>query len=90
MNSHSSQLKVCHHLHDDEHTISEYKAERFELKTPNGKSIADVGCEPILHMRNFQVSFSSFFFFLSVNTSTTNMSATCLLEEKKIISAICC
>ena len=27
------------------------------MKTPNGKLIADVGCEPILHMRHFQVYF---------------------------------
>lgn len=57
MNSLDSLLKVCHQLPDEEDVLSEYKAEQFKLQTPNGKSVADVGCEPILHMRNFQVSF---------------------------------
>ncbi|KAK4264408.1 hypothetical protein QN277_025587 [Acacia crassicarpa] len=56
MNSLDSLLKVCHHLADKEEELSEYKAERFTLQTPNGKSVADVGCEPILHMRNFQAT----------------------------------
>ncbi|MED6193682.1 hypothetical protein PIB30_021822 [Stylosanthes scabra] len=56
MNSLDSLLKVCHHLPDKENILSEYKAERFMLQTPNGKSVADVGCEPILHMRNFQAA----------------------------------
>ncbi|KAE9610102.1 hypothetical protein Lal_00006080 [Lupinus albus] len=56
MNSLSSLLKVCYHLPDEENIISEYKAEGFKLQTPNGKSVADVGCEPILHMRNFQAT----------------------------------
>ncbi|KAG5102261.1 hypothetical protein JHK84_047230 [Glycine max] len=56
MNSLSSLLKVSHHLPDEENILSAYKAERFKLQTPNGKSVADVGCEPILHMRNFQRS----------------------------------
>lgn len=57
MNSLSSLLTVCHNLPDKENMLSAYKAEQFNLQTPNGKSVADVGCEPILHMRNFQVSF---------------------------------
>ncbi|TKY55271.1 Quinolinate synthase [Spatholobus suberectus] len=56
MNSLSSLLKVCHHLPDEENILSAYKAEQFKLQTPNGKSVADVGCEPILHMRNFQAA----------------------------------
>lgn len=56
MNSLGSLLKVCHHLPDKEGALSEYKAERFTLQTPNGKSVADIGCEPILHMRNFQAT----------------------------------
>lgn len=56
MNSLSSLLKVCHQLPDDKNTISAYKAGRFDLQTPLGKSVADVGCEPILHMRHFQSS----------------------------------
>ncbi|KAL5064564.1 hypothetical protein RYX36_026301 [Vicia faba] len=56
MNSLSSLLTVCHHLPDEENRLSAYKAERFKLQTPNGQSVADVGCEPILHMRNFQAT----------------------------------
>ncbi|KAI4336235.1 hypothetical protein L6164_014784 [Bauhinia variegata] len=56
MNSLSSLLKVCHHLPDEGNLLSEYKAEWFKSETPNGKSIADVGCEPILHMRGFQAT----------------------------------
>lgn len=56
MNSLSSLLTVCHNLPDKENMLSAYKAEQFNLQTPNGKSVADVGCEPILHMRNFQAT----------------------------------
>ncbi|KAK4799255.1 hypothetical protein SAY86_024620 [Trapa natans] len=54
MNSLTSLLKVCHQLPDDENILSAFCAERFKSHTPHGKSIADVGCEPILHMRHFQ------------------------------------
>ncbi|XVF31655.1 hypothetical protein REPUB_Repub17cG0010000 [Reevesia pubescens] len=54
MNSLSSLLKVCHHLPDERNNLKEYEAERFKLQTPQGKSIVDIGCEPILHMRHFQ------------------------------------
>ncbi|KAJ4827205.1 hypothetical protein Tsubulata_016797 [Turnera subulata] len=56
MNSLSSLLKVCHHLPEGQNLIAAYEAERLKLQTPNGKSIADVGCEPILHMRHFQAT----------------------------------
>lgn len=56
MNSLSSLLKVCHQLPDEKKTLTAYEAERFKLQTPNGKSVADVGCEPILHMRHFQAT----------------------------------
>ncbi|XP_059644280.1 quinolinate synthase, chloroplastic [Cornus florida] len=56
MNSLSSLLKVCHHLPNEKHSLSNYEAGRFSLRTPNGKLIADVGCEPILHMRHFQAT----------------------------------
>ncbi|KAB2609255.1 quinolinate synthase [Pyrus ussuriensis x Pyrus communis] len=57
MNSLTSLLKVCHHLPaGTNNTLSAYEASQFELQTPNGKSVADVGCEPILHMRHFQAS----------------------------------
>ncbi|XVF54568.1 hypothetical protein PTKIN_Ptkin05aG0191600 [Pterospermum kingtungense] len=54
MNSLTSLLKVCHHLPDERNNLKAYEAERFKLQTPQGKSIADVGCEPVLHMRHFQ------------------------------------
>ncbi|PIA51629.1 hypothetical protein AQUCO_01100468v1 [Aquilegia coerulea] len=54
MNSLSSLLRVCHHLPDDKNILSAYKAGRFNSQTPLGKDVADVGCEPILHMRHFQ------------------------------------
>ncbi|GAV65144.1 NadA domain-containing protein/SufE domain-containing protein [Cephalotus follicularis] len=56
MNSLTSLLNICHHLPDDKNILKAYEAERFKLQTPNGKSIADVGCEPILHMRHFQAT----------------------------------
>ncbi|KAH7528387.1 quinolinate synthase, chloroplastic [Ziziphus jujuba] len=56
MNSLSSLLKVCQQLPDEKNELAKYKAERYKTQTPNGKSIADVGCEPILHMRQFQAS----------------------------------
>lgn len=56
MNSLESLLKVCHSLPHDKDNLSSYEAARFSLQTPNGKLIADVGCEPILHMRHFQAT----------------------------------
>lgn len=56
MNSLSSLLKVCHSLPHDKDSLSAYEAARFSLETPKGKLIADVGCEPILHMRDFQAT----------------------------------
>ncbi|GKV00569.1 hypothetical protein SLEP1_g13238 [Rubroshorea leprosula] len=54
MNSLSSLLKVCHNLPDKKDVLRAYEAERFKSQTSQGKSIAEVGCEPILHMRHFQ------------------------------------
>nr|GMD36233.1 quinolinate synthase, chloroplastic [Ipomoea batatas] len=54
MNSLSSLLKVSHGLPSGKDNLSAYEARRFSVLTPNGKLIADVGCEPILHMRHFQ------------------------------------
>ncbi|KAL3571173.1 hypothetical protein D5086_028422 [Populus alba] len=56
MNSLNSLLKVCRHLPGEKNKVAAYEAARFKLRTPNGKSIADVGCEPILHMRHFQAT----------------------------------
>ncbi|XP_073013991.1 quinolinate synthase, chloroplastic [Typha latifolia] len=56
MNSLNSLLRVCHQLPDEGHTLSAYEAGRFDATTPLGKSVAEVGCEPILHMRQFQAT----------------------------------
>lgn len=56
MNSLSTLLKVCHQLQDEKSTLTAYEAARFKLQTRTGKSVADVGCEPILHMRQFQAT----------------------------------
>uniref|UniRef100_J3NCS0 Quinolinate synthase, chloroplastic n=2 Tax=Oryza brachyantha TaxID=4533 RepID=J3NCS0_ORYBR len=56
MNSLGSLLKVCHHLPDKDNKLAAYQASRFNAKTPLGKLVAEVGCEPILHMRHFQAT----------------------------------
>lgn len=56
MNSLSSLLKVCHQLPEEKHSLLAYEAGRFNVQTRQGKLIADVGCEPILHMRHFQAT----------------------------------
>ncbi|KAL6854298.1 hypothetical protein ACP4OV_019201 [Aristida adscensionis] len=56
MNSLGSLLRICHQLPDKDNKLSAYKASRFNVKTPLGKSVAEVGCEPILHMRHFQAT----------------------------------
>ncbi|PSR95901.1 Quinolinate synthase [Actinidia chinensis var. chinensis] len=56
MNSLNSLLKVCHHLPEQKHDLLAYEAARLNLQTRHGKLIADVGCEPILHMRHFQAT----------------------------------
>ncbi|KAJ4974662.1 hypothetical protein NE237_007836 [Protea cynaroides] len=56
MNSLTSLLSICHLLPDDKKALTNYEAGRFNLTTPLGKSVADVGCEPILHMRHFQAT----------------------------------
>ncbi|XP_052182610.1 quinolinate synthase, chloroplastic [Diospyros lotus] len=56
MNSLGSLLKVCHHLPDQENSLSSYEAGRFNVQTRQGNLISDVGCEPVLHMRHFQAT----------------------------------
>ncbi|KAK3226100.1 hypothetical protein Dsin_005962 [Dipteronia sinensis] len=56
MNSLTSLLKVSHNLPDKKNTLKAFEADRFKSQTRQGKSIADVGCEPILHMRHFQAN----------------------------------
>ncbi|KAK6924770.1 Quinolinate synthetase A [Dillenia turbinata] len=56
MNSLTALLKVCHHLPNERSVLTAYEARRMNLRTPQGKLIADAGCEPILHMRHFQAT----------------------------------
>lgn len=56
MNSLSALLKVCQNLPNDKNVLSAYEAGRFSSHTLTGRSVADVGCEPILHMRHFQAN----------------------------------
>jgi len=54
MNSLGSLLNVCQQLPDEDNILSVYQASRLNAKTSHGKLVAEVGCEPILHMRHFQ------------------------------------
>ncbi|PWA76841.1 quinolinate synthase [Artemisia annua] len=56
MNSLTSLIKVCNSLPLGKDALTRYEAGRFSLRTPKGNSIADVGCEPILHMRHYQAT----------------------------------
>ncbi|CAL9768456.1 unnamed protein product [Musa acuminata subsp. burmannicoides] len=56
MNSLSSLLRVCQQLPDKDGTLHAYEANRFNAVTPGRKPVADIGCEPILHMRHFQAA----------------------------------
>ncbi|KAJ1685766.1 hypothetical protein LUZ63_017156 [Rhynchospora breviuscula] len=56
MNSLRSLLRVCHQVPDEGGILSAFQASRLNVKTPLGRSVADVGCEPILHMRHFQAT----------------------------------
>lgn len=56
MNSLRSLLGVCHQLPDKENALWAHQAGRFTATTPLGKSVAEIGCEPILHMRHFQAT----------------------------------
>ncbi|XP_020107209.1 quinolinate synthase, chloroplastic-like isoform X1 [Ananas comosus] len=56
MNSLQSLLAVCHQLPDKNNALSAYQASRFSATTPLGRSVAEIGCEPILHMRKFQAT----------------------------------
>ncbi|XP_010912952.3 quinolinate synthase, chloroplastic [Elaeis guineensis] len=56
MNSLRSLLRICHQLPDRDNTLWAYEASRFSATTPLGKSVAEVGCEPILHMRHLQTT----------------------------------
>lgn len=55
INSLDSLLKVCHLVDTSKEVlVSAHRAQRFDTSMLSGHSIADVGCEPILHMRHFQ------------------------------------
>ncbi|KAL4584871.1 hypothetical protein LXL04_009481 [Taraxacum kok-saghyz] len=55
MNSLTSLVKVCNELPHGKDGLTRYEAGRFSMLTPKGKLIADVGCQPILHMRHYQM-----------------------------------
>ncbi|KAK8933305.1 hypothetical protein KSP39_PZI015670 [Platanthera zijinensis] len=54
MNSIGTLLQICQQLPDKNNNFSAYRASRFSSTTPLGRSVAEIGCEPILHMRHFQ------------------------------------
>ncbi|XP_074294663.1 quinolinate synthase, chloroplastic [Silene latifolia] len=56
MNSLSALLRICKTIPDEGHMLSAYKAARFSSQMVSGRSVADVGCEPVLHMRHFQAN----------------------------------
>lgn len=56
MNSLESLLKICQQLPGEDGSLSVYQASRLNAKTSLGKLVAEVGCEPILHMRHFQAT----------------------------------
>ncbi|KAL9235611.1 hypothetical protein vseg_010356 [Gypsophila vaccaria] len=56
MNSLGALLRICKTLPDERHMLSTYEAARFSSQMVNGRSLADVGCEPVLHMRHFQAT----------------------------------
>jgi len=57
MNSLSSLLNICRYLPDEDKKIASFEAKRFNSTTVGlGKSVAEIGCEPILHMRHFQAT----------------------------------
>ncbi|KAK9733995.1 hypothetical protein RND81_04G107000 [Saponaria officinalis] len=56
MNSLNALLRICKTLPDEGHMLSTYKAARFSSQMVSGRSVADVGCEPVLHMRHFQAN----------------------------------
>jgi hypothetical protein len=77
MNTLGSLLKICHQLPDKNNKLSVYQANRFNFKTPLGKSVAEVGCEPILHMRHFQVSRCIALYFYPLMLNCHNFSLHC-------------
>ncbi|XP_077250544.1 quinolinate synthase isoform X2 [Tasmannia lanceolata] len=56
MNSLTSLLRICRNLPDKDDILASHEAKRFSTTTPLGKPVADLGCEPILHMRHFQAT----------------------------------
>eukprot|EP00252_Welwitschia_mirabilis_P001157 TRINITY_DN11080_c0_g1_i4.p1 TRINITY_DN11080_c0_g1~~TRINITY_DN11080_c0_g1_i4.p1 ORF type:complete len:286 (+),score=63.73 TRINITY_DN11080_c0_g1_i4:84-941(+) len=55
MNTLSSLLHLCRLVDTSQQSIlSAYQAQRFDTNMLTGCSIAELGCEPILHMREFQ------------------------------------
>ena len=55
MNSLDALLRVCERVRTPGESLLEaYKPKMFDYKIA-GRSVADIGCDPILHMRHFQV-----------------------------------
>eukprot|EP00250_Pteridium_aquilinum_P016194 c22995_g1_i1 orf=194-2341(+) len=55
MNSLDALLRVCNLIGTPlEHSLDLQQAQRFTTSNIAGISVADLGCEPILHMRHFQ------------------------------------
>lgn len=55
MNSLDALLRVCHLVNTPMgHVLALQQASRFNTSNIAGHSVAELGCEPILHMRHFQ------------------------------------
>lgn len=55
MNSLDALLRVCNLIATPlEHSLDLQQARRLDTSSISGMSVADLGCEPILHMRHFQ------------------------------------
>ncbi|KAH7427501.1 hypothetical protein KP509_10G047300 [Ceratopteris richardii] len=55
MNTLDALLRVCKLITTPlEHSLDSQRARRFDTSSVSGISVADLGCEPILHMRHFQ------------------------------------
>ncbi|KAH7278038.1 hypothetical protein KP509_28G042800 [Ceratopteris richardii] len=55
MNTLDALLRVCKLITTPlEHSLDSQRARRFDTSSVSGISVADLGCEPILHMKHFQ------------------------------------
>ncbi|GJT16018.1 hypothetical protein Tco_0874724 [Tanacetum coccineum] len=73
---------TCNSLPLGKDGLTRHEAGRFSLCTPEVNSIADVGCEPTLHMRHYQVSFcnaKNIFYQLRKNSNRDKLIATWII-----------